>query len=107
MKIPTNLRLQCYRHKLKRLRLHQKLQFFSVSSSSALEYYDDDLRSTLVDPGFFLTNASALPEGTVVRFNGSLESTDTLDPGKYEDYLIVYFPDGSRYNTDNFIVNVK
>ena len=106
MKIATNLRLQCYRLKLKRLRLHQKLQFFSVSSSSALEYYDD-LRSTLVDPGFFLTNASTLPEGTVVRFNGSLGSTDTLGPGKYEDYLIVYFPDGSRYNTDNFIVNVK
>lgn len=88
------------------IKVAPKASIFSVSSSSALEYYDD-LRSTLVDPGFFLTNASALPEGTVVRFNGSLGSTDTLGPGKYEDYLIVYFPDGSRYNTDNFIVNVK
>lgn len=56
---------------------------------------------------FFLTNASALPKGTVVRFNGSLDSRYTLDPGKYEDYLTIKFPDGSSYDTDNFIVNVK
>lgn len=72
-----------------------------------MEYYDDDLGDTLVDPSFFLTNASSLPKGTVVRFNGSLDSTDTLDPGKYEDYLTIKFPDGSSYDTDSFIVNVK
>ncbi|CDR84594.1 Protein of unknown function [Lactobacillus delbrueckii subsp. lactis] len=30
-----------------------------------------------------------------------------MDPGKYEDYLTIKFPDGGRYDTDNFIVNVK
>ncbi len=90
------------------IKVAPKAHSFTVSSSSALEYYDDDLwENTLVDPSFFLTNASALPEGTVVYFHGSLGSTDTLDPGKYESYLTVKFPDGSRYDTDNFIVNVK
>ncbi|MFK3588687.1 Rib/alpha-like domain-containing protein [Lactobacillus sp. 23-2] len=89
------------------IKVAPKASSFTVSSSSALEYYDDDLGDTLVDPSFFLTNASALPEGTVVHFNGSLDSRYTLDPGKYEDYLTIKFPDGSSYDTDNFIVNVK
>lgn len=90
------------------IKVAPKASSFTVSSSSALEYHDDDLlENTLVDPSFFLTNASALPKGTVVRFNGSLDSTDTLDPGKYEDYLTIKFPDGSSYDTDNFIVSVK
>lgn len=90
------------------IKVAPKAHSFTVSSSSALEYYDDDLwEDTLVDPSFFLTNASALPKGTVVYFHGSLGSTDTLDPGKYESYLTIKFPDGSRYDTDNFIVNVK
>ena len=89
------------------IKVAPKASSFTVSSSSALEYHDDDLGDTLVDPSFFLTNVSSLPKGTVVRFNGSLDSTDTLDPGKYEDYLTIKFPDGSSYDTDNFIVNVK
>lgn len=76
------------------IKVAPKASSFTVSSSSALEYHDDDLWDTLVDPSFFLTNASALPKGTVVRFNGSLDSRYTLDPGKYEDYLTVKFPDG-------------
>ena len=90
------------------IKVAPKASSFTVSSSSALEYRDYDLlENTLVDPSFFLTNASALPKGTVVYFNGSLDSTDTLDPGKYESYLTIKFPDGSSYDTDNFIVNVK
>lgn len=90
------------------IKVAPKASSFTVSSSSALEYRDYDLlENTLVDPSFFLTNASALPKGTVVYFNGSLDSTDTLDPGKYESYLTIRFPDGSSYDTDNFIVNVK
>lgn len=90
------------------IKVAPKASSFTVSSSSALEYRDDDLlENTLVDPSFFLTNASALPKGTVVYFHDSLDSTDTLDPGKYEGYLTIKFPDGSRYDTDNFIVNVK
>ncbi|GHV98418.1 hypothetical protein lacNasYZ03_14700 [Lactobacillus nasalidis] len=90
------------------IKVAPKASSFTVSSSSALEYSDDDLmENVLVDPSFFLTNASALPKGTVVSFNGSLDTTRTLGPGKYEDYLTVYFPDGSEYDTDNFIVNVK
>lgn len=50
---------------------------------------------------FFLTKASTLPKGTVYT------SMVLLDPGKYESYLTVKFPDGSRYDTDNCIVNVK
>lgn len=91
-----------------------KSSSFTVSSSSALEYFDNELWETeldwenrVVDPGFFLTNASALPEGTIVQFNGSLNTTSKLSPGKYEDYLTIKFPDGSSYDTDNFIVNVK
>ncbi|MST87766.1 Rib/alpha-like domain-containing protein [Lactobacillus porci] len=89
------------------IKVAPKASSFTVSSSSALEYHDDDLGDTLVDPSFFLTNASSLPKGTVVRFNGSLDSTDTLDPGKYEDYLTINFPDGSYYDTATFTVNVK
>lgn len=89
------------------IKVAPKASSFTVSSSSALEYHDDDLGDTLVDPSFFLTNVSSLPKGTVVRFNGSLDSTDTLDPGKYEDYLTIKFPDSSSYDTDKFIVNVK
>ncbi|MDD6420457.1 MAG: Rib/alpha-like domain-containing protein [Lactobacillus delbrueckii] len=90
------------------IKVAPKASSFTVSSSSALEYRDYDLlENTLVDPSFFLTNASALPKGTVVYFHDSLDSTDTLDPGKYEGYLTIKFPDGSRYDTDNFIVNVK
>lgn len=84
---------------------------FTVSSNESLEHETDSdewpFTYTLNDASRFLNIDSTLPNGTVVRFNSGLDSSDAPEPGKYETSLTVYFPDGSRYDTDNFIVNVK
>ena len=81
---------------------------FTVSSNETLEHETVDGDYTLNDPTRFLNIGSALPEGTVISFNGDLDSVDTPKPGKqYRTSLTVHFPDGSYYDTDDFTVNVK
>ena len=85
-----------------------KSSYFTVSSKETLEHetiYDD---RTLNDPTRFLNIGSALPEGTVIHFNGDLDSVDTPEAGRqYRDSLTVEFPDRSYYRTDDFTVDVK
>lgn len=85
-----------------------KSSYFTVSSKEALEHETTYGDRTLNDPTRFLNIGSALPEGTVIHFNDDLDSVDTPEPGKqYRDYLTVEFPDGTRYETDRFTVDVK
>lgn len=86
-----------------------KSSYFTVSSNETLEYETADGEYTLNDPKRFLNIGSALPEGTVIRFgNGELNSVDTPESGKqYRTSLTVYFPDESKYETDDFTVDVK
>ena len=81
---------------------------FTVSSNETLEHKTVYGDRTLNDPTRFLNIGSALPEGTVISFDGDLDSVDTPEAGRqYRDKLIVEFPDGSRYETDYFTVDVK
>ncbi len=85
-----------------------KSSYFTVSSKETLEHETVYGDRTLNDPTRFLNIGSALPEGTVISFDGDLDSVDTPELGKqYRDSLTVYFPDGSRYKTDDFTVDVK
>ena len=81
---------------------------FTVSSKETLEHETVYGDSTLNDPTRFLNIDSALPEGTVISFNGDLDSVDTPESGRqYRDSLTVHFPDGTTYETDDFTVDVK
>ena len=90
-------------------KLSLKSSKFTVSSDETLEHEtgNDDwrLHLTLNDPTRFLNIGSALPEGTIIRFDGDLDSVYTPDPEtEYETDLIIHFPDGSEYTTDGFTV---
>lgn len=90
------------------IKVSLKSSNFTVSSNEALVHETVDGEYTLNDPTRFLNIGSALPEGTVIKFNGELYSLDKPKPGKqYRTSLTVHFPDGSYYDTDDFTVNVK
>ncbi|MFV4930189.1 Rib/alpha-like domain-containing protein, partial [Lactobacillus delbrueckii] len=84
---------------------------FTVSSNETLEHEQDSdwagVNGTLNDPTRFLNIGSALPKGTIICFDDSLDSIDKPKPGKYVTSLSITFPDGSVYRTDKFTVNVK
>lgn len=85
-----------------------KSSYFTVSSKETLEHETAYGDRTLNDPTRFLNIGSALPEGTVIHFNGDLDSVDTPEAGRqYRDSLTVEFPDRSYYRTDDFTVDVK
>lgn len=90
-------------------KLSLKSSNFTVLSNETLKHKTDDGNYTLNDPTRFLNIGSALPKGTLIQFD-SVDSDfypEHPAPGKYETSLCAYFPDGSVYRTDNFIVNVK
>jgi Rib/alpha/Esp surface antigen-like repeat protein len=85
-----------------------KSSYFTVSAKETLEHETVYGDRTLNDPTRFLNIGSALPEGTVISFNGDLDSVDTPESGRqYRDSLTVHFPDGTTYETDDFTVDVK
>ncbi|MFV4930390.1 Rib/alpha-like domain-containing protein, partial [Lactobacillus delbrueckii] len=106
-----NFKLTVLPHYADRVKISLKSSNFTVSSNETLEHETEtDLgtTNTLNDPTRFLNIGSALPEGTIIFFaDDDLDSVDKPAPGKYVTSLAIEFPDESRYDTDEFTVNVK